>query len=190
MIIAPAASADFLALGRRLVAIAHPALDCAGGFQTAWVFMGQTRWAEPWNRLGDKLGGCMLVDIQAFILSIGFFHHRQQNLSQASVTESSVALPPATGSTTMTTSAFSLRSDASAFDPDNIRILSNAFEDAWQSLHPPGTTFHLDGQADQAREILARCIIEMAKLGERDQRQLRDAARVHLAEANIRHARN
>ena len=53
MIIAPAASADFLALGRRLVAIAHPALDCAGGFQTAWVFMGQTRWAEPWNRLGD-----------------------------------------------------------------------------------------------------------------------------------------
>ncbi|MGA6965809.1 MAG: hypothetical protein WBZ51_19625, partial [Xanthobacteraceae bacterium] len=41
------------ALGRRLVAIAHLALDCAGGFQTAWVFMGQTRWAEPWNRLGD-----------------------------------------------------------------------------------------------------------------------------------------
>ena len=91
----------------------------------------------------------------------------------------------------MTTSAFSLlRSDASAFGPDNIRILSNAFEDAWQSLQPPGTTFHLDGQADQAREILARCIIEMAKLVERDQRQLRDAARVHLAEANIRHARN
>jgi hypothetical protein len=115
---------------------------------------------------------------------------QKRNLSQASVTESSVALPPATGSTTMTTSAFSLRSDASAFDPDNIRILSNAFEDAWQSLQPPGTTFHLDGQADQAREILARCIIEMAKLGERDQRQLRDAARVHLAEANIRHARN
>jgi hypothetical protein len=128
------------------------------------------------------VGGCLLVDIQAFILSIGLFHHRQRNLSQASVTESSVALPPATGSTTMTTSAFSLRSDASAFDPDNIRILSNAFEDAWQSLQPPGTTFHLDGQADQAREILARCIIEMAKLGERDQRKLRDAALAHLAE--------
>jgi hypothetical protein len=90
----------------------------------------------------------------------------------------------------MTASPFSLRSDASAFDPDSIRILSDAFEDAWQSLQTVGTTFHLDGQADQKREILARCIIEMAKLGERDQRKLRDAALAHLAEANIRKARN
>jgi len=33
-------------------------------------------------------------------------------------------------------------------------------------------------------KILARCIVEMAKLGERDQGRLRDAARAHLAEAN------
>jgi hypothetical protein len=90
----------------------------------------------------------------------------------------------------VTISPFPLPSDASAFDPDSIRILSDAFEDAWQSLQTTGTTFHLDGQADQTREILARCIIEMAKLGERDQRKLRDAALAHLAEANIRIARN
>jgi hypothetical protein len=33
VIIASAASADFLALGRRLVVLAHPALDWADGFQ-------------------------------------------------------------------------------------------------------------------------------------------------------------
>jgi hypothetical protein len=90
----------------------------------------------------------------------------------------------------MTVPSFPLLSDVSAFDPDSIRILSNAFEDAWQSLQTTGTTFHIDGQADQTREILARCIIEMAKLGERDQRKLRDAALAHLAKANIRNARN
>jgi hypothetical protein len=65
-----------------------------------------------------------------------------------------------------------------------------SIQDAWQSLQTTGTTFHIDGQADQTREILARCIIEMAKLGERDQRKLRDAALAHLAKANIRNARN
>jgi hypothetical protein len=90
----------------------------------------------------------------------------------------------------MTILPFPLRSDASAFNPDSIRILSDAFEDAWQSLQTTGTTFHLDGQADQTREILARCIIEMAKLGERDQRKLRDAALAHLAEVIVRKGRN
>jgi hypothetical protein len=90
----------------------------------------------------------------------------------------------------MSITAFRSRPDASAFDPESIRILSDAFEDAWQSLHTTGTTFHLDGRTDQTRDILARCIIEVAKLGERDRRRLRDAALAHLAEANIRNARN
>ncbi len=74
---------------------------------------------------------------------------------------------------------FFTRVDASAFDPDSIRILSDAFEEAWQSLQSTGATFHLDDQAEQTREILARCIIESAKLGERDCSRLRDAALVH-----------
>ena len=85
---------------------------------------------------------------------------------------------------------FRSHSDASAFDPESLRILTGAFEDAWQALQTAGTTFHVDGHAEQTREILARCIIEMAKLGERDRDKLRDAALAHLAEANIRHARN
>jgi hypothetical protein len=60
-----------------------------------------------------------------------------------------------------------LRSDASAFDADSIRILSDALEDAWQSLQTTGSAFHFDVQAEHTREILARRIIELAKLGQR-----------------------
>jgi len=104
--------------------------------------------------------------------------------------ESSVVLPPATGSAMMATFPFPARADASAFDPDSIRILSDAFEDAWKSLQTTGTTFHPDGNGEQTREILARCIIEVAKLGERDRRRLRDAALTHLTEANVRKGGN
>jgi hypothetical protein len=85
---------------------------------------------------------------------------------------------------------FCLRTDPSEFDPDIIRILSDALDDAWKSLQTSGATFHLGWQADQTREILARCIIEVAKLGELNQRKLRDAALAHLAEARVRHAWN
>jgi hypothetical protein len=86
----------------------------------------------------------------------------------------------------MTVLPFPAPKDASAFDPSIIRILSDAFEEAWHSLQASGTTFHIDGSAEQVREILARCIIERAKRGERDGRRLRDAALVHLAEVNVR----
>lgn len=81
---------------------------------------------------------------------------------------------------------FPARKDASAFDPSSVRILGDAFEEAWHSLQTSGTTFHIDGNAEQTREILARAIIEMAKLGERDQRRLRDGALAHLANVNVR----
>jgi hypothetical protein len=85
---------------------------------------------------------------------------------------------------------FPTRPDASAFDPEAISILSDAFEDAWQSLHISGTTLHLGGQEEQTSEMLARCIIEVAKLGERDRHRLRDVALTHLAEANVRRGRD
>ncbi len=90
----------------------------------------------------------------------------------------------------MTVLHFPSHLDASAFDPESLRILTDAFENAWQALQTAGTTFHFDGHAEQTRDILARCIIEMAKLGERDRDKLRDAALAHLAEANIRKVRN
>ncbi len=84
---------------------------------------------------------------------------------------------------------FPLPEDASAFDPSTVRILSDAFDEAWHSLQSSGAAFVTDGDANEAREILARCIVEMAKLGERDQGRLRAAALAHLAEANIRRGR-
>ena len=74
-----------------------------------------------------------------------------------------------------------------SFDPEHIRILTNAFEEAWDALKSSGTTL-THGHADATREVLAKLIIEMAKLGERDQRRLRDAALAHLAEVNLRKA--
>jgi hypothetical protein len=90
----------------------------------------------------------------------------------------------------MTTLPFPLRSDASAFDPETISILNDAFENAWQSLNSGGSNVHLGGHEQQTSEILARRIIDLAKLGERDPRRLRDAALAHLTEANIRKGRD
>ena len=67
-----------------------------------------------------------------------------------------------------------------AFDPDTLQIMTNAFEDAWESLQTTGVRFE-NGQADAVRDMLAKCIVEMAKLGERDRRRLRDASLAHVA---------
>jgi hypothetical protein len=73
-----------------------------------------------------------------------------------------------------------------AFDPDAVRILTAAFDDAWQSLQTSGASYASDDHAKSAREILAKHIIEMAKLGERDQSRLREGALVYMAQSNLR----
>ena len=75
-----------------------------------------------------------------------------------------------------------------AFDPDTIRILTAAFDEAWQSLQKSGVGIEPDGQAEATRERLAMRIIEMAALGERDKRRLRDDALFHLTQSNLRNA--
>jgi hypothetical protein len=72
------------------------------------------------------------------------------------------------------------------FDPYTARILTAAFDDAWKSVQESGVTFPSNAHADATREILALRIIEMAQLGERDQRRLRDDALLHLAQSNLR----
>ena len=69
-----------------------------------------------------------------------------------------------------------------AFDPESIRVMTAAFEDAWQSLPTAEVRFESD-QRDAVRDLLARGIIEAAQLGERDRRRLRDAALARLAKA-------
>lgn len=78
--------------------------------------------------------------------------------------------------------------NAVAFDPATIRILTAAFDEAWQSLQKSSVSFKPDGQAEATRERLAMRIVEMAALGERDKRRLRDDALVHLTQSNLRNA--
>jgi hypothetical protein len=79
--------------------------------------------------------------------------------------------------------------DASAFDPESVRVMSDAFEDAWQSLQISGTAVQNVQKQDERRSILARRIIKVAKTGERDRHRLRDAALAYLAESIVRNAR-
>jgi hypothetical protein len=73
------------------------------------------------------------------------------------------------------------RATFGAFDPETIRILSTAFEDAWQSLG--GDRIVLGPHTDAMRDALARSIIDVAAGGERDRCRLRDEALARLARA-------
>jgi hypothetical protein len=67
-----------------------------------------------------------------------------------------------------------------SFDPETIRALTVAFEDAWRSLE------RRDGirtDADAIREMLARHIINAAQAGERDMGRLRDGALAYVTDA-------
>ena len=56
-----------------------------------------------------------------------------------------------------------------AFGPDEIRVLTTAFEDTLRTLR-------LTNRADPVAEIIAKKIIELAQQGERDPVQLREHA--------------
>ena len=61
-----------------------------------------------------------------------------------------------------------------SFDPEMIKVMSEAFEDALASLH-------LVDRTDPMTEIVAKKIIECAQAGERDPIRLRDCALKFLA---------
>jgi hypothetical protein len=61
----------------------------------------------------------------------------------------------------------------SAFDPETIRVLTVAFEDAWRAID---RTASIGPDADATRDKLARLIIASAEGGERNPVKLRDAA--------------
>ncbi len=69
-----------------------------------------------------------------------------------------------------------------SFDPEAVAILSAAFDEAWERVKESGSTFARPAYARGAREVLAKCIIEMAQRGERDRGQLSAAAVTYLAE--------
>jgi hypothetical protein len=78
---------------------------------------------------------------------------------------------------------------AGAFDSDEVKILSHAFDQAWQAVEKSGICFSSDTYKNAAREVLALRIIETAQLGERDPNRLRDDALLYLARTNLKSTR-
>jgi hypothetical protein len=66
-----------------------------------------------------------------------------------------------------------------AFDPEIVRIMTAAFEDAWRTLNSNGA---VGPHTDAARDLLAKHIIGMAQAGERDLTKLRDGAIAFMQE--------
>ena len=77
-------------------------------------------------------------------------------------------------------------SDDGVFDPDAVRILTAAFDEAWQSVQHSGVIFTSQAHINATREILALRIIEMAQCGEREQCRLRDDALLYLSRSNAK----
>jgi hypothetical protein len=69
-----------------------------------------------------------------------------------------------------------------SFDPEAVETLSAAFDDAWAKIKQSGSTFARPAYERGAREVLAKCIIEMAQRGERDRRHLSESALEYLAQ--------
>ncbi len=72
------------------------------------------------------------------------------------------------------------------FDPEAVRILTTALNEAWKAINATGVSFASRGHAEAARETLAKRIIELARNGERNQRRLSEDALLHLARQKLR----
>jgi hypothetical protein len=71
------------------------------------------------------------------------------------------------------------------FDPDDVRVLVAAFDDAWRRLLDSGVAFESEREAEAMRDRLAKYIIDQARHGERDQRRLREGALLHAARLSL-----
>jgi hypothetical protein len=74
---------------------------------------------------------------------------------------------------------------ADAFDPDDVCILVEAFDDAWARLQKSGVRFEADSDRTSTRDALAKCIIEQARTGDRDPTRLRDTALLQFAKRKL-----
>jgi hypothetical protein len=71
------------------------------------------------------------------------------------------------------------------FRPDEISILEDAFEDAWQRIEQSEAPWASAEYSTAGRTILARYIITMAKGGERDPKWLADSAVLYLSQQKL-----
>jgi len=69
------------------------------------------------------------------------------------------------------------------FYPEEVEILTAAFDDAWTGVQASQAAS--EDYAPAAREILAKHIIMAAQRGERDRRRLTDGALLHLSQQKL-----
>jgi hypothetical protein len=67
-----------------------------------------------------------------------------------------------------------------AFQPEQVRVICDAFDGAWDTLVRSGSPFTAAGIAPAAREILAKRIIDEATRGLLEVSTLQDSALAHL----------
>jgi hypothetical protein len=67
-----------------------------------------------------------------------------------------------------------LTKNPQAFDPETVTLLSDALDKAWENVQASGARF--EGNAEDARNALAKLIVDLALLGERNSQRLIDGA--------------
>jgi hypothetical protein len=70
----------------------------------------------------------------------------------------------------------------SCFDPEALRVLSLALDEAWDRIENSGSALARPSYARAVRELLAHRIIEMAQRGEMDAHRLSDDAVLFITE--------
>ena len=81
---------------------------------------------------------------------------------------------------------FIRKSASGVFDPESVTILIGAFDDAWNTVISSHAPFAEEWYQAAAREIIAKHIVQLARLGERDRRRLTDSALLELSRANLK----
>jgi len=71
------------------------------------------------------------------------------------------------------------------FEPDEVKILTGAFDDAWARLKAGKAPFAAEEYAATARTILAKRIIKLAKEGERDRSKLATDGLLYLSQQKM-----
>ena len=71
-----------------------------------------------------------------------------------------------------------------AFTPEEVIVLSGALDEAWRQVEADKATYKVDGDAEGARNALAKSIVDMAKAGERDSQRLIQGALTRLGDLN------
>jgi len=74
-----------------------------------------------------------------------------------------------------------IRPGEAAFDPEAIRVLASALDEAWGKIQKSGSRFARPAYSRVMREVVAKRIIEMARRGVQDQQTLVDDALRFLA---------